>query len=401
MINKEIVKYSLRNIKHNKSRNLLTIFSIFVGIVTITIFVSFGVGLYNYVDEITSDSSYDKIMIQIKGFGVPDSSSAFILDENDLEAVERAGGVYEAGGIGVESVKVDFRGEFKYVYLMSYDPKKDFVLSVFAMEIDTGRNLLPGDSGSVVLGYNYKIPGKIFDNAFEINDKILINGENFRVVGFFEEVGSSQDDSQIYISEKDYSDLFDKNISYSYIVARVDIENYERTISNVENNLRKERNQEKGEEDFFVQSFDEMIESYQVIFNVIIGFVFLIALISIFVSAINTANTMVTSVLERYKEVGVLKAVGAKNVQIFGIFLFESSFLGFVAGVFGFFVGWILSSIGAEIVKGLGLGFLQPAFPFWLILGVVLFSTGTGAISGVLPAIKASRINTVDALRYE
>ena len=131
------------------------------------------------------------------------------------------------------------------------------------------------------------------------------------------------------------------------------------------------------------------------------GFVILIALISVLVSAINTANTMITSVLERYKEIGVLKAIGATNNEIFMIFLFESAFLGLVAGILGVLLGWFLSSVGGTILTNLGWGFLQPYYDYYLFGGCVLFAVVTGAVSGVLPAMKASRINIVNALRYE
>ena len=133
-----------------------------------------------------------------------------------------------------------------------------------------------------------------------------------------------------------------KTLPYNWIVAKVDVSNIERVAKDIERNLRKERGQDEGKEDFFVQSFDDMIESYSTALNIVIGFIILIALISVFVSAVNTANTMITSVLERVKEIGVMKSIGAKNSEIFNIFLFESSFLGFVAGVLGVIFGWLL-----------------------------------------------------------
>ena len=150
-----------------------------------------------------------------------------------------------------------------------------------------------------------------------------------------------------------------------------------------------------------MQSFEELIESFSNVLNIIIGFIILIALISVLVSAVNTANTMITSVLERYKEIGILKAIGAKNSDIFWIFLFESSFLGFVAGVLGVLLGWGFASLAGSVLTNLGWGFLAPYYSGYLFAGLILFATVTGAISGVIPAIRASKTNTVDALRYE
>ena len=96
-----------------------------------------------------------------------------------------------------------------------------------------------------------------------------------------------------------------------------------------------------------------------------------------------------------------MKSIGAKNSEIFGIFLFESAFLGFVAGVIGVFFGWMFSFIGGRILDNFGYGFLSPAFPNVLFLGCVLFAVLTGAISGIIPAVQAMKINPVEALRYE
>jgi len=94
MISKEIIKYSIENLKKRKSRSLLTIFSIFIGITTIFIFVSFGLGLYIYVNSFVSDSSADKITISPESFGPPGLDDSFVLTDDDLEAVEKTSGVY-------------------------------------------------------------------------------------------------------------------------------------------------------------------------------------------------------------------------------------------------------------------------------------------------------------------
>ena len=202
------------------------------------------------------------------------------------------------------------------------------------------------------------------------------------------------------MSSQKYEDSFPED-SYDQIYARVNIDKVDEVVENVEKNLRKSRDLEEGKEDFSVESFNSLIESFTGALDIIVGFVILIALISVLVSTINTANTMVTSVLERYKEIGILKAIGSRNSEIFGIFLFESSFLGFVAGCLGCLLGWGLANLGGNILSDLGWGFIQPYFSVYLVLSLILFAVITGALSGVIPSVNASKINTVDALRYE
>jgi len=401
MINTESVRYSLRNLKHRKGRSFLTVFSILVGITTIFIFLSFGMGLYNYTQSIASGSSANKVLIMAKGLGGATGASSIQLTDSDIRAVKRAAGVEEVTGAYTKAVEVGFRDEKKYAFLVSYDPQIPIMMESFNAKIGSGRMLKSGDTGDVVLGSIYAEDGKIFKKGLKLNDQIKINGTKLKVIGFLAPVGNPQDDSNIYTTNKYFEKLYPSKTSYAEIVVQVDITNIDWVIGNIERSLRSEREQKKGEEDFYVQSFQSLIESYSSVLNVIIGFVVLIALISVLVSGINTANTMITSVLERFKEIGVLKAIGARNKEIFGIFLFESAFLGALAGSLGVLLGYILTSVAGSILTNLGWSFLAPYYSPWLFVGLVLFAGITGAISGVLPARRASKINTVDALRYE
>jgi putative ABC transport system permease protein len=401
VISGESVRYSIRNLKKRKARSFLTILSIFVGITTIFIFISFGWGLYDYIEELTSEGAADKIIVQAKGMSAPGLDESFQLTDDDLEAVKSSSGVYEATGIYFKVAEVKQDETLKYTFLLAYDPQKPLIMEFYDIGVEKGRMLRKGDEGKVVLGYNYLLKDKIFPKALDINDKIEIQGEELRVVGFLESVGSPPDDAQVYIANDYMDELYSGNNSYGWIIARVDKENIDLAIENIEKNLRNIRDLEKGKEDFFVQSFEDMIESYSSALNIVIGFVVLIALISVLVSAINTSNTMITSVLERIKEIGIIKSVGARNREVFKIFLFESGFLGFIAGIIGVIFGWLLTYIGYNILDSLGWGFLQPHYSLYLFLGCILFATITGAISGVIPAINASKINPVDALRYE
>lgn len=401
MINQENINYSLRNLNHRKSRSLLTIFSILIGIATIFIFVSFGHGLYNYIDSVTSASSANKIIVMAKGIGLPGTDDSFKLNDDDLRAVEKSAGVYEASGVYYDVVQVKKRNKLIYTFLIAYAPQTPLIMDVFNIGVEEGRMLKKGDKKSAVFGYNYLLDDKIFEKGLELNDVVEINGEKIKVIGFMESIGNPQDDSQIYVTNDYFEELIPEKDTYAQIVARTDTKIIDKTISNVERNLRKQRNLEEGKEDFFVQSFEGMIESYSGALDIIIAFVILIALISILVSAINTANTMITSVLERFKEIGILKAIGSRNSTIFHIFLFESAFLGFVAGCIGVLLGFGFTSVAEYILNNLGWGLLSPYYTPSLFIGCILFATLTGAVSGVIPALRASKTNIVEAIRYE
>nr|MCK4930136.1 FtsX-like permease family protein [Nanoarchaeota archaeon] len=99
--------------------------------------------------------------------------------------------------------------------------------------------------------------------------------------------------------------------------------------------------------------------------------------------------------------IGIMKAVGARNSNILFVFVFESGFLGMVGGILGVGLGFTVASIGGAVAAGAGYSLLKPIFPWYLIIGCILFSFLVGALSGLMPAIRASKQKPVDSLRYE
>jgi putative ABC transport system permease protein len=359
MIGIELIIYSIKNLWHRKSRSFLTILSIFVGITTIFIFISFGLGLYFYVQEFTTGSSVDKVLVQARGTGAPGLDDTFKLLDSDLEVVEDTLGVYDAAGAYFKPAAIKQKKILKYVFIIGYDPKKPLIMDSFDVEVEKGRMLKKGDNRKALLGYNYMVEDRIFPKAYGVGDKIEVQGTDLEIVGFLESIGNPSDDSQIYVTDDLIKELYsDEELSYGMIIAEVDINDIDRIVERIEKNLRKHRDLEEGKEDFYVQSFEDLINSFSIVLNGIVGFVILIALVSVLVSAINTANTMITSVIERTKEIGIMKAIGAKNSEIFNIFLFESLLLGTIAGILGVLLGWAVTTGVGSVLENLGWGFL-------------------------------------------
>jgi putative ABC transport system permease protein len=143
------------------------------------------------------------------------------------------------------------------------------------------------------------------------------------------------------------------------------------------------------------------METFGTILLVLNSILVIIAGISVLVAAVNIMNTMYTAVLERTKEIGIMKSIGARNSTILLMFFFESGFLGLIGGSIGMLLGYGLAKLGAIAIAATGYSFLQPYFPWWLIVGCLVFSFSVGAASGFFPARAASKLKPVDALRYE
>jgi putative ABC transport system permease protein len=130
-----------------------------------------------------------------------------------------------------------------------------------------------------------------------------------------------------------------------------------------------------------------------------------IAAISLLVGAVGIANTMFTSVLEKTKEIGIMKAIGARNKDILLIFLFNAGLIGFVGGLGGIILGYfgsgLVSSMGSSGGGMTSRMFGATSVTPELLIGALLFSVIIGMIAGAIPAWNASRMKPVDALRYE
>ena len=169
----------------------------------------------------------------------------------------------------------------------------------------------------------------------------------------------------------------------------------------IEERLRKHKGQDEGKENFYIQTFADALATFSVITNIINSVLVLIALISVIVAAVNIMNTMYTTILERTKEIGVMKAIGATNKDIIYIFMTESAIIGIIGGIIGSMLGYMAAKTGGQLALNAGFGLLKPIFPFSLVLGCLLFSSLIGLVSGILPSMQASKLKPVDALRYE
>jgi len=398
------IRYAIQNLRKRKLRSGLTVLSILIGIAAIFSLLSFGIGIQKYIDTLADEAGRDKLFIQAKGIGAPGTDDSFQLSKKDVDFVSKIRGVNEIAGIYFAAGEVNVDDVKKYYYLMGLDISKiEFVEESFANSIVKGRQLKEGDLDKTVLGFNYMADDKVFKKGIKVGDKIKINGNPFEVVGFYDEVGNPQDDTNVFLTKGAFEKLYpEKKDKYGFVMLSSQPDTKPSELAErIEDKLRKFKEQEKGKEDFFVQTFDDAIATFTTVINVINGVLVLIALISLVVAFVNIMNTMYTAIIERTKEIGVMKAVGAKNDDILFIFMFESGFLGFVGGLLGVAFGYLIAKTGGQIAAASGFALLKPEFPIWLILGCLFFSFLVGAAAGFLPARRASRLRPVDALRYE
>ncbi len=402
---KDLFIYAWNNLRHSLLRSTLTILSILIGIMAIFSLVSFGQGLSKYTNDIFEKMGSDKLIIQPKSFGPPGSGQS-IFSDNDIEKIRRIPGVKTALGLSftIGELKPNSKTKGKSVQTFSGEMsgrEGDLFKTMLNVDPIEGRWLKKNEKGKVMLGYGYSKENNYFVDAIHAGDSVLINGIEMKVIGILDEIGNPDDDSSVILSQNYFQEIFQTDKYYMIYLSAdnsVDVSTLEKRVSK---ELRKFRGQKEGQEDFFVQTFEDIMATSGTILGVINAIVIIIALISVFVAAINIMNTMYTSVLERTQEIGIMKAIGAKNSDILSIFLIESSFVGFIGGVLGILLGYGIAKFGGFLASSAGYSILQPYFPVWLFIASIIFATGIGALSGTLPAINASKQKPVDALRYE
>ena len=396
---------ALRNLKKRKVRSLLTLVGIFISIATIFMLVSISLGLQGAVEEQFRTLGTDKIFIQpsIGFLGPPGSVDTVFLTEEDVETVGKVRGVKDFSFFSAGNAEVEFAGEKKFMVVWGLSTENlDVYLEIGNFETEEGNFLDEGDLNEIVLGWLFP-QAKIFNKEVRAGNKLTINGKKFKVKGTMERIGSPDDDRAIIMDMSSFRKLF--NIPKRVDIIMVQIEEGEdiNEVSNrIEKKLRSFRGLTEKTQDFNIIKPEALLENFGNVLSIITIFLGGIATISLIVGGIGIANTMYTSVLERTQEIGIMKAIGAKNKDIFMIFFIESGILGLVGGILGVLFGYAASkSIEYIAINYLNTTLLQAAAPFYLIAGSLAFGFLIGAISGTLPALQASKTNVVDALRYE
>ncbi|MDO8563978.1 MAG: ABC transporter permease [Nanoarchaeota archaeon] len=397
-------KLAFRNLTKRKLRSWLTIVGIVISIATIFMLISISLGLQAAVEEQFKILGTDKFFIQPRGqIAGPGTTGAVQLTIKDVDAIEKISGVKDLTYFAVSPVKVEINGDTRYTNVVGFPLENaELFLENGAYDPEEGRTLREGDSGVVAIGYQFK-HGNWLKKPAKINDKILLNGQEFKVRAITKQIGNSGDDRIILMSIEDFKLLFNVQEQVDQIMVQVDdVNNIDEVVERVEKRLKTLHGVTDKTRDFTILTPEELLESFGNILKIITSFLLAVAGISLLVGGIGIANTMFTSVLERTKEIGTMKAVGAKNSDILTLFLIESGLLGLTGGILGVLLGLSVAKLIEYIaVNQLQTNLLQVATPFYLIFGCLAFAFIAGAISGIWPAHRASKLRAVDALRYE
>lgn len=267
-----------------------------------------------------------------------------------------------------------------YLSLQGRDPNSTNELK---LTIINGTNF-KNNSNEIIIG---KIAMERFNKT--VNDTIQVSGSEWKVVGIFES-GDPNIDTEAFASLNDVQKLMADENKISGLYVKVDEGvDVEKITTEIENKY--------GKNISAISSISEMKGNEEII-GMLNGAKWGISLLAIFVGGIGIINTMIMSIYERTREIGVLKSVGWSRRRIISMIVGESIVITLIAGIFGSIMGIVL----VELISFSGiLDGMVPVFSVSIFLEAILISVIVGVIGGLYPAIKASKIPPTEALRYE
>lgn len=452
----DLIRMGLKNLFRRKVRTFLTVLGVIIGTASIVIMVSLGYGMNeSFQNEIEKMGSLNVINVsQSYGGGMGggySSSQSGALDDKAIDAMSKIPGVAAVTPILETSMKMVSGRYGAYVQIMGIIPE---TMEEFEFNIKEGRSLIEGDELNLVLGSN--VPMTFMDlkarNAYMsydpnqkpkvdvMNDKLVMTFDmsygdrksantgidvqggqkqkapklyKVKVVGLIKE-GSMDKDYYVYMNIYELKKLIKENSKNQsnqekQMYGNTQQDGYQRAMVKVKdiNDVQtvQAKIKEMGYEAYSLTDYLESMKKTSATLQMVLGG---IGAVSLLVAALGITNTMIMSIYERTREIGVMKVIGAALGDIRGIFLFESGMIGLMGGLLGLGFSKLVSMILNTFAGGL-INFMGPSgegsrisiIPIWLALFALVFSALVGLISGFYPARRAMKLSALEAIRTE
>lgn len=407
------LKISYRSLSASKTRFLLTVLGIVIGVASVIMVNAIGASaqrlILSQIEKVGSNligilpGASEEDGPPAAAFGVVTTT----LTNDDLKSLRERRSVphlvaisgYVSGSATAESPTESFEVSFQGV---SPD-----MISVESTKVAEGRFFFAEEESNlarvIVLGATRA--RELFPDRDPVGETLRLKDIPFRVVGVLEERGStafSNPDVLVFVPLETAQKLL-LGINYlNFARGKVDApENVDKAVSDITILLRDRHDIEEGEQsDFSVRNTASALGVLTNITNVLKYFLIAIASIALLVGGIGIMNSMLISVSQRVREIGLRKAVGARPHHVITQFLIESSFITLAGGFIGILLGIFLSFLAALIIPRLGYDW-EFFVPFSSVLIGFGVSFAIGIVFGLYPALKASKVSPMEALRYE
>lgn len=405
----ENIKEAYRSIKTNFLRSLLTLLIIAVGIACL-------VGILTSIDGILFSMSDNFNRLGANTF-VFRPSSETIKSNNQGRQRKRGESItfnqalefkekfrYSGANVSIESwcessASLKYKKEKTNPNIIIRGVDENYI-STSAYELEEGRNFTSSETNKVVIGHD--IVKILFDGKADkaVNKEISVNADKYIVTGTLKSRGSSSgggEDRRVFIpimTAKAKYGYPKKHYNLSVSVLKPDL--VDEAIESSIGIMRNVRGLKSGDKnDFEIRKSDSILQTLKEMTSTLRWSTIIIAMLTLLGAAIGLMNIMLVTVTERTKEIGVRKAIGATSNNVLIQFLTEAIMICILGGLVGIFFGIIL---GAGVTKMIDGRFFIPWA--WMLLGITVCVV-VGVLSGLYPALKASRLDPIESLRYE
>jgi putative ABC transport system permease protein len=392
----DIVASAWESVRSRKFRFALNLIGILIGCAAVTGLVSITQGLSDSVGGQLQVLGPQNIMIIPGGMSATSFGSS-ALTYKDLNTIESVTHVSAATPI-ISNKVVSYSVKGKAYRGSTYGLTEEFQQLNTSFEVAEGRSLTRSDSGVVIIGANIAWPQDETAPILQVGDRITLHTRvgdrdktlTVRVLGILKKQGSTFGvnlDDAIAMPLRDAQQFFETGNEFSFIMAQADtVDNVAIAASGIKTKLGKGYNAVTY--DSAKATMDQVLGSIQAVLGGI-------AAISLVVAGVGIINTMTISVMERTREIGVMKAIGSKSMDVMFMFIAEAILTGFIGGIIGVLLGFGLSGAVGSFI---GISSIPSLMNGALVVGFAVLTT---TLSGLYPAWRAANLNPVEALRSE
>jgi len=393
MIFAQTLKTALNSLRLNVVRSFLTMLGVIIGVFSVILLISIVRGFQNYiVDQFSALGSNLVFVSPGKVSAGSDPGAIYTgnkLEQKHIDLIQRSlsNDIISISSITEVGKMVKYKTNSYYATLVggSYESG-----NIFDIALQSGRFYSKAEqmSKARVAVISPLVEKELFPSRNPVGQTIKIESYSFEIIGLAKEKGSQFDD-RIYIPDTTVKDVLGIDKFNGIVLKAKDANKIDQLITDTKLVLLRDLKPE----DFTVLSQKDILNTVQSVLHILTLGLGAIAGISLLVGGIGIMNIMLVSVTERTREVGLRKALGATSIDIGLQFLIESVVISISGGLIGLLLGWLGSLVGRSFIK--------TEVPLWAVLLAVGFSVLVGVVFGTYPAIKASRKDPIEALRYE
>ena len=399
MLIKDLLRLTTTSVLAQKLRSFLTMLGITIGITAVVLLTSIGEGLYQFV--LSEFSQFGTTLVAVNpgkvsthGMSMGVFGSVRPLTIEDAESLKRLS--YAKSVVAAVQGNAEVEGNRRTRRTTVYGVGSDFP-TTFNIKVNTGRFLPEEDPTAprafVVLGA--KVKDELFGNSNPLDQRMRIGGDRYRIIGTLESKGQILGidlDDTVFIPAARGLDLFNREGLMEIDVLYEEGANSQKVVAGIKRILEARH----GREDFTITTQEQMLDVLGSILNVLTFAVGAIGGISLIVGGIGIITIMTISVNERTTEIGLLRALGAKQSQILSLFLGEAIVLSAIGGATGLILGISLAQLLHAVLPALPVN-----TPWTFVFMAEGLAIMIGLAAGVLPARRAAQLDPVEALRAE